>query len=81
MISYKPFFITLAELNMQKDDVRKKTNISSKTMAKISQDPAQRQDVSLSVLNKICWALGDIPIEKVIEYVPDKETSKTNPTE
>ena len=62
---------------MQKDDVRKKTNISSKTMAKISQDPTKRQDVSFAVLNKICWALGDVPVEKVIEYVSDKN----NPTE
>lgn len=78
MISYKPFFITLAELGMQKEDVRKKANISLNTMAKISQNPDRRQNVSLAIINKICWALGDVPIEKVIQYLPDSNEKNTN---
>lgn len=59
--------------NIGKEELRKRTNISSSTMAKI----AKNEDVSLKIINKICAALNCQPGE-IMEYIQDTAPTKNN---
>ena len=65
-ISYRPLFVTLANRGLQKTDLMAKAGISSGTLARF----AKNEQVSLSVLEKICAAL-DCQISDIVEYVKD----------
>lgn len=67
MISYKRLNIRLAESDMSKTDLRNKVGISTATLAKFDKG----EPVSLSVLEKICLALG-CRIEEIVEILPDR---------
>lgn len=64
MISYKPLFKLLVERNMSKADLRKVANISPNTMTKLRKG----EEVSMSVLTKICEALK-VSYGDVVEYI------------
>ena len=61
-MSYKRLWKMLIDKNMNKTDLRKKSGISSSSLAKLSKD----ENVTTDVLLKVCWAL-DCRIEDVVE--------------
>ncbi len=63
-ISYKKLWKLLIDKNMNKTDLRIKTNMSSSTLAKLSKN----QEVTLQVLMRICETL-DCGIEDIVEFV------------
>ena len=69
MVSYKPLFRYCLEHDITKADCRRMCGISPNTWTKINRN----EDVSLSVLNKICAALG-VSYGDIIEYIPVPET-------
>lgn len=62
MISYNPLWKTLIDKNMKKMDLVKLVGISNGTLAKLGKN----ESVSLSVIDKICIALG-CDINDVVE--------------
>ena len=52
---------------MTKAELRKITGISPNTMTKLTRN----EDVSMTVINKICAALG-VSYGDIIEYIPEK---------
>lgn len=67
MTSYKPLWHLLIEKGMTKAELRKITGISPNTMTKLTRN----EDVSMTVINKICAALG-VSYGDIIEYIPEK---------
>jgi DNA-binding Xre family transcriptional regulator len=65
MISYEPLNQTLKERNMVISDLRGDI-LNSRTIAKINRG----ESVNLSTIEKICLHL-DVPIEKVVEILPE----------
>ena len=53
---------------MKKKDLRELTGISTNTLAKLGKN----QDVSTSIIAKICTAL-ECNVEDVMEFVPEKK--------
>lgn len=51
-----------------KEELRKKIQVSSATMAKISKN----EPISLEVINKVCSVLNCQPGD-ILEYIPDQE--------
>lgn len=68
MTSYKPLWHLLIEKGMTKAELRKLIGISPNTMTKLSRN----EEVSMTVINKICGALG-VSYGDIIEYVPQDE--------
>lgn len=68
MTSYKPLWHLLIEKGMTKAELRKLTGISPNTMTKLSRN----EEVSMTVINKICGALG-VSYGDIIEYVPQND--------
>lgn len=69
MVSYRPLFILLATRGLSKADLRRLANISPNTMTKLRRN----EEVSMTILNKICSAL-QVSYGDIIEYVhPEKE--------
>ncbi|MFB5764115.1 helix-turn-helix domain-containing protein [Paenibacillus medicaginis] len=66
MISYKPFQKLLIDRDIKKQDLLKKTGISSATMAKLNTN----EYVSLEVIDKICSALNCQPGD-LLEHIPE----------
>ena len=64
MVSYKPLFRYCLEHDITKAQCREMCGISKNTWTKINKN----EEVSLTVLNKICAALG-IGYADVIEYI------------
>lgn len=64
MVSYKPLFRLLVNRNMSKADLRRLADISPNTMTKLRRG----EDVSMSVLNKICASL-QVTYGDIMEYV------------
>lgn len=71
MVSYKPLFRYCLEHDIPKSKCREICGISKNTWTKINKN----EEVSLTVLNKICAALG-IGYENVIEYIHADEADK-----
>lgn len=65
MITFNPLWETLREKDMNKEDLRKATGLSSSTMAKLSKN----ESVMLDVVDRICEALN-CSVSSVIEITP-----------
>lgn len=64
MVSYKPLFILLATRGLSKADLRRLADISPNTMTKLRRG----EEVSMTILNKICVALG-VTYGDIVEYI------------
>ena len=64
MVSYKPLFRLLVDREMSKADLMRAANISPNTMTKIRRN----EEVSMTILNKICVALG-VSYGDIVEYI------------
>ena len=69
-ISYNKLWKLLVDKKMSKADLRRAAGIAPNTMTKLRRD----EEVSLTVLNKICAAL-DANIGDVMDFVPDENNS------
>lgn len=69
MVSYKPLFKLLIDRNLSKADLRRLADISPNTMTKLRRG----EEVSMTILNKICSAL-QVSYGDIMEYIhPEKE--------
>ena len=68
-ISYKKLWKLLIDKDMTAVELREKTGIAPNTMTKLRKD----EEVSLSVLIKICTALN-ANIGDIMDLVPDSNT-------
>ena len=68
MISYNRLWKLLVDKKMSKADLRKAVGLAPNTMTKLRRD----QEVSLSVLGRICATLG-VNIGDVMEFIPDEQ--------
>ena len=73
MVSYKPLFRYCVEHDISKAQCRKKCGISANTWTKINKG----EEVSMTILNKICAALG-VSYGDIIEYVDADKNVKEN---
>lgn len=64
MVSYKPLWRLLVERDMSKCDLRKLAGLAPNTLTKMRKN----EEVSMTVLNKICAAL-DVTYGDIIEYI------------
>ena len=71
MVSYKPLFRYCLEHDVSKAECRRRCGISPNTWTKINRN----EDVSMSVLNKICAELG-VSYGDIIEYIPEQTTAQ-----
>lgn len=62
-ISYKPFFKTLIDKDISREQIKQDLKISPATMAKLSKN----ENVSLSVIDKLCDYLN-CEIEDIIKH-------------
>ena len=69
MVSYKPLWRLLVEREMSKSDLRKLAGIAPNTMTKMRRN----EEVSMTVLNKICAALS-VNYCDIVEYIPVEST-------
>lgn len=67
MVSYKKLWITLAEREMTKTQLREKVGMSTATLSRLGKN----EYVELRLLDKICNALN-CKIENVLEILPDQ---------
>ena len=65
-ISYNKLWKLLVDKKMSKADLRKAAGIAPNTMTRLRRD----EEVTLSVLNKICSTL-DVNIGDIMEFLPD----------
>lgn len=65
-ISYKKLWKLLIDKNMNKQDLRKATGISTATLAKLGKGA----DVNTEILRRICVAL-DCEISDIMEVIKD----------
>ena len=72
MVSYKPLFRLLVDRNLSKADLRRMANISPNTMTKLRRG----EEVSMTILNKICVALG-VTYGDIVEYVHSEATAES----
>lgn len=68
MVSYKPLFKLLVDRNLSKADLRRLADISPNTMTKLRRG----EEVSMTILNKICAALG-VSYGDIVEYIHIKD--------
>ena len=67
MISYKNLFKIMIDRDLTRKDVAKIANIAPSTLSRMASGEA----VNMSVVEKICIALG-LGIENVVEIIPDE---------
>ena len=72
MVSYKPLFRILVERDMSKADLMRAAKIAPNTMTKIRRN----EEVSMTVLNKICAVLG-VSYGDIMEYIHIETTETT----
>ena len=72
MVSYKPLWRLLVERDMSKCDLRKLAGLAPNTMTKMRKN----EEVSMTVLNKICATLG-VNYGDIVEYIPTEESEET----
>ena len=65
MVSYKPLWRLLVERDMSKCELRKLAGLAPNTLTKMRKN----EEVSMTVLNKICAALG-VNYGDIVEYIP-----------
>lgn len=68
MVSYNRLWKLLVDKKMSKADLRKSAGLAPNTMTKLRRD----QEVSLSVLGRICATLG-VNIGDIMEFIPDEQ--------
>ena len=68
MITYNRLWKLLVDKKMSKADLRKAAGIAPNTMTKLRRD----QEVSLSVLGRICSVLG-VNIGEIMDFIPDHQ--------
>lgn len=71
MVSYKPLFRLLVDREMSKAELMRLAKISPNTMTKIRKN----EEVSMTILNKICVALG-VSYGDIVEYIHVESTAK-----
>ena len=71
MVSYKPLFRLLVDREMSKAELMRLAKISPNTMTKIRKN----EEVSMTILNKICVALG-VSYGDIVEYIHVESTGK-----
>ena len=71
MVSYKPLFRYCLEHDISKTQCREICGISRNTWTKINRN----EEVSMTILNKICAALG-VTYGDIIEYIPKEEETE-----
>ena len=67
-ISYNKLWKLLIDKKMSKADLRKAAGIAPNTMTRLRRN----EEVTLSVLNKICTTL-DVDIGDIMEFLPDDQ--------
>lgn len=65
---YKPFFKTLIDKEVTREQIKKDLQLSPATMAKL----AKGENVSMSVLDKLCEYL-DCEIEDIISHLKESD--------
>lgn len=65
-ISYNKLWKLLIDRKMSTADLRRAAGIAPNTMTKLRRD----EEVSLTVLNKVCTALG-VNIGEIMEFLPN----------
>ena len=70
-ISYNKLWKLLVDRKMSKADLRKAAGIAPNTMTRLRRD----EEVTLTVLNKICTALG-ADIGYIMEFLPEEKVEK-----
>ena len=65
-VSYNRLWKLLVDRKMSKADLRKAAGIAPNTMTRLRRD----EEVTLTVLNKICTALG-ADIGDIMEFLPE----------
>ena len=68
-VSYKRLWKLLIDYDMSQAELRQKAGIAPNTMTKLRRD----EEVSLSVLVKICTALN-VNIGDIMDLIPDSKT-------
>lgn len=71
MVSYKPLWRYCLEHDITKQQCRVMCGISANTWTKINKN----EEVSMSILNKICKTLC-VSYGDIIEYIPEDSTSE-----
>lgn len=66
-VSYKKLWKLLIDKKMSKADLRKAAGIAPNTMTRLRRD----EEVTLSVLNKICKTL-EVDIGDIMEFLPEQ---------
>ena len=66
-ISYNKLWKLLIDKKMSKADLRKAAGIAPNTMTRLRRD----EEVTLSVLNKICTTL-EVDIGDIMEFIPEE---------
>ena len=70
-ISYNKMWKLLVDKKMSKADLRKAVGIAPNTMTRLRRD----EEVTLTVLNKICAALG-ADIGDIMEFLPEEKAEE-----
>ena len=70
-ISYTQLWKLLVDKKMSKADLRKAVGIAPNTMTRLRRD----EEVTLTVLNKICAALG-ADIGDIMEFLPEEKAEE-----
>lgn len=66
-ISYNKLWKLLVDRKMSKADLRKAAGVAPNTMTRLRRD----EEVTLTVLNKICATLG-VDIGDIMEFLPEE---------
>ena len=70
-ISYNKLWKLLVDKKMSKADLRKAAGIAPNTMTRLRRD----EEVTLTVLNKICTTL-EVDIGDIMEFLPEAEETQ-----
>ena len=70
-ISYNKLWKLLVDRKMSKADLRKAAGIAPNTMTRLRRD----EEVTLTVLNKICAVLG-ADIGDIMEFLPEEKAGR-----
>ena len=66
-VSYNKLWKLLVDKKMSKADLRKAAGVAPNTMTRLRRD----EEVTLTVLNKICATLG-VDIGDIMEFLPEE---------
>ena len=66
-VSYKPLFKLMIDREIKRGDIVRMSGVAYSTLGKM----ANGENVNMSIVEKICLALG-CRIEEVVEILPDK---------